>query len=442
MPVSEHKGFRILTASLGLILVSGVLAWVESALDATFAGQAGTPSHTIIHFALNLVLLAAASTLGYSLFKRYQNRLVQPLEELARSLSESGSLPESSAHLACYIHRIIPGAWVVVYAAGSSPTQLEAQASCDPHGQVTLGAGLILPEHARQNGPADASDRLLNFKLVRQGRQLGGITIEFPQPTALSPWQLSMLQTGSPVAALAMESFYHRRLASDQIKEAETRRRGLAQDLHDTLAQNIGFLRLKLDQLTYLPLENANPQLSDELQRLHATAEEAYEQVRSMLDGLNPSLPEDLSEALFKQALSICQRGGVHLRTHQIGSPFPLPSDTLRHVLFIAREALNNVEKHAQAGQVQLQLLWLENELILKITDDGVGFDASQPALAGHYGLWIMNNRAHEVGGELKITPAEEGRGTEVTLWIPRRQPNPGQETDLHPANIDDQGEV
>jgi signal transduction histidine kinase len=126
-----------------------------------------------------------------------------------------------------------------------------------------------------------------------------------------------------------------------------------------------------------------------------------------------------------RQADIISRRSGFRLRTNQIGITSSLPPNVRQQILYIAREALHNIEKHACAKQVSLQFVWLSGELILKITDDGVGFDPRLVNNDGHYGLWIMQHRAQEIGGSLKISPVEIGRGTEVTLWLPLNVPVP-----------------
>ncbi len=83
------------------------------------------------------------------------------------------------------------------------------------------------------------------------------------------------------------------------------------------------------------------------------------------------------------------------------------------------REALHNIEKHSQATECTLQYCWLDSEIIIKITDNGVGFNPRTVTTDGHYGLWIMQHRAQEIGGTVKIIPIVN-KGTEVTLWVPR----------------------
>ena len=237
---------------------------------------------------------------------------------------------------------------------------------------------------------------------------------------------LITLLVGLLIAALERSEAV-RAHAEQQVAASATERKLVAQNLHDTLAQNISYLRLRLDQLTVdgeaLPQQPVQVAASD-VANMRAAAEEAYCQVRMTLDALNPLPVQDLTAAIDRQAKVIAQRAGLCLRMTQIGAPYTLPASTNQQILYIVREAVHNVEKHACAQSVHVQVVWLEKELIIKITDDGVGMLPDTAHDESHYGLWIMRHRAAEIGGAVTVQPAS-GSGTEVTLWLPRPQGKP-----------------
>jgi signal transduction histidine kinase len=89
----------------------------------------------------------------------------------------------------------------------------------------------------------------------------------------------------------------------------------------------------------------------------------------------------------------------------------------------IAQESLNNTVKHAQAERVDIRLEVSQGEIILGLTDDGVGFDP-QAEYSGHMGLNSMRERAAQIGGILEIA-SEAGQGTAVRVRVPAPpQPN------------------
>jgi signal transduction histidine kinase len=81
----------------------------------------------------------------------------------------------------------------------------------------------------------------------------------------------------------------------------------------------------------------------------------------------------------------------------------------------ICQEALNNIAKHAKPSLVEINLKHEDVSIELSIRDDGRGFDHSQPAATGHYGLSMMSERAEAVGAQLSVT-SQPGQGTELTL--------------------------
>jgi signal transduction histidine kinase len=84
----------------------------------------------------------------------------------------------------------------------------------------------------------------------------------------------------------------------------------------------------------------------------------------------------------------------------------------------VGQEALNNIAKHAAATAVVITLAASAGELVLRVRDDGRGFDAAG-SFPGHLGLRSMRERAAAVGGVIEISSAP-GQGTEVTMRIPR----------------------
>lgn len=363
--------------------------------------------------------------------------------EFGQRLEDACTWEELVSEIASYAWRVSPQANATLFVYNPHTLRMEPEAMCTREGilrikpivnispdSLPLGS---LPQLITQNGhglprsgkkTASSSDSLpphrYDLPVTRNGQQIAVIKLEFPLGQTARPAEIQLLKSSIPVMALALEGAILQNVAAEQEAASETYRRQIAQNLHDTLAQNVGYLRLKLDQLTG---ENAIREIGvilQELENMRATADEAYQQVRNTLDELNPLPSEPLESLLMKQAEAISQRAGFTVRSCQIGTPHTLTPASNQQILYIVREALHNIEKHARASKVQLQFLWLESELIIKITDDGIGFDPRTIKADGHYGLWIMQHRAQELGGTLKVAPAEEGNGTEVTLWVPK----------------------
>jgi len=202
------------------------------------------------------------------------------------------------------------------------------------------------------------------------------------------------------------------------VEVQESERRDIARDLHDTLGQNISYLRLKLDQVSVQNPLLGIKELRDELDSMRTVADEAYEQIRGTLAELHPDSQVRLEQALRSQVDTISARTGFEVQWHITGTPRALRPHTNRQILYICREVLNNTEKHAHAQQVKINLLWGEDELSIAISDDGNGFNPYTSLHKQNLGMTIMAERAQDIKGQLMID-SEPGQGSTVSLQVP-----------------------
>jgi signal transduction histidine kinase len=79
---------------------------------------------------------------------------------------------------------------------------------------------------------------------------------------------------------------------------------------------------------------------------------------------------------------------------------------------------LSNIEKHAQARQVRVEMVWETDSLTLAIADDGRGFDPTRLPFASHYGLQFMRERCERLNGSLSLQ-STIGRGTHIVIHAP-----------------------
>ena len=111
-----------------------------------------------------------------------------------------------------------------------------------------------------------------------------------------------------------------------------------------------------------------------------------------------------------------------HLKTDvNVGGTYRALAPSLENEVFrIAQEAFTNIVRHAKATHVLLNLRYHPDELTLTISDNGAGFQSTDPTLPakGHFGLQGMRERAVQIGGTLNIESSPE-RGTIVTLLAP-----------------------
>lgn len=191
----------------------------------------------------------------------------------------------------------------------------------------------------------------------------------------------------------------------------------IARDLHDTIGQNIGFLRMKLDHLSDGgAIKKAD--LASELQTMTRAANESYDLIRGTLSVLQSVDTAELFQIFSKYAGQIEERSSLQIEFSHHGEPRSVSPGRMRQLFYIFREALTNVEKHAHAQRVEVQINWDEDCLKLTVADDGRGFDPCNTPHGSHYGLKFMQERAELLNGSLNVHSAV-GCGTRLEARVP-----------------------
>jgi signal transduction histidine kinase len=193
-------------------------------------------------------------------------------------------------------------------------------------------------------------------------------------------------------------------------------RNRLALDLHDAVSQKLFGLVLNAEATATL-LERDPAAARDRVVRLQAQAQEALDELRSLVFELRPpDLERDGLGGALRKHVELLRR----LEQHEIDLVLDgdLPADPARdaEILRIAQEALQNALKHARATHVAVKLGTDDDQLVLEVEDDGVGFDPDAAAARSRrLGLTSMEERARRIGGTLEIRSAP-GVGTTVRL--------------------------
>lgn len=137
---------------------------------------------------------------------------------------------------------------------------------------------------------------------------------------------------------------------------------------------------------------------------------------------------------LEKVAQQFSHEFGVPVEYSIDGEPFPLNQFAAHELLMIAREGLYNAIRHARPSKIQLAVKFQEGRCIVKIEDQGCGFDvdAISRKVGDHYGLLGMKERVDRIDGRFTLHSAI-GVGTEITIEVPRKaiQPAPASEVSL-----------
>lgn len=201
-------------------------------------------------------------------------------------------------------------------------------------------------------------------------------------------------------------------------------RERLARELHDGIAQLLGYLNTKLAAAKLLLQKNRIDAAAENLTQLEAATQTVAGDVRLAILGLRLSsqitngLVPTLSE--YVAQFSRLSQLPVELVITPEAAGLKLDPETEVQALRILQEALSNIRKHAAAGQAQVVLDRLEQTFHMSIADDGQGFDLRLPDTdrQHHFGLTVMRERAESVGGSFAVDSAP-GAGTRLSVRLP-----------------------
>jgi PAS domain S-box-containing protein len=191
----------------------------------------------------------------------------------------------------------------------------------------------------------------------------------------------------------------------------------IARDLHDTVGQNISFLRMKLDYLA----GNKSMKKSDmhiEIQTMTKAANESYDLMRGTLAVLQSGNSADLFRVFSRYAEQIQERSAFKVEFSTQGESQPLSAKRMRQLFFVFREALNNIEKHAGATQVSVEIIWGGDCMLFTVKDNGIGFDVSKIEYSSHFGLKFMRERVEMLNGSMDIQSGIDA-GTIIMIQVP-----------------------
>ncbi len=211
-----------------------------------------------------------------------------------------------------------------------------------------------------------------------------------------------------------------RKLAAANARHKERSR--IARELHDSISQDLFSLSVLAGGLRRA-LPPGSPVLP-EVATMERTASETMREMQALLLELRPMALDEvgLPAALAEICRAYRDRLGVDVRA-EVESVALSPA--LEHaVLRVTQEAIANSVKHSAAANVQVRLRGDEDEIVLRVTDDGRGFGVAQDiaGAGGGLGLRVMRDRVAEQGGVLAIESARGG-GTAVIATFPRRLP-------------------
>jgi signal transduction histidine kinase len=258
---------------------------------------------------------------------------------------------------------------------------------------------------------------MVALPLTVRDKRLGTMGLYFAQPRVFDDADLQLYESFAKILGLAV---YNTQLVATAGKLATVEERArLARELHDSVTQSLFSLNLTLRAAKRVLMTDRNEAIKL-IDNVHELAQGSLAEMRALIFELRPQALENegLALALQKHADAVRARSGLNVHLSVQGDR-RLPIDHEEALYQIAREALHNVVKHAQARDSWVDLDMASDEVTLSIRDNGRGFDVGKLKTGGgsHIGTSTMRERAEAIRGQLEIT-SEVGAGTEVRISV------------------------
>jgi len=259
---------------------------------------------------------------------------------------------------------------------------------------------------------------LLGVPVTIEGRSVGNLYLTNKRgATEFSEGDQELVETFALHAGIAIANArLHEQVRALTVVEERER---IGRDIHDGIIQALYGIGLSLEDVPELMSEDGH-EAASRVERAIDSIHVAIRDLRTFVFGLRPELVEGSSLIGGLAALAEAFRHNTLIEPH-VSWPadlFEPPPDTVAEMLAISSEALSNIARHARATNVTIEIRRAPPELVLEISDDGIGLGDTEIRHPGHHGLANMRDRATHIGGSLDLASVQP-TGTRVTVRIP-----------------------
>jgi two-component system, NarL family, nitrate/nitrite sensor histidine kinase NarX len=267
--------------------------------------------------------------------------------------------------------------------------------------------------------PPDLGTAIVVPLVIQDQPPLGVLLAGHNQVQNFHRRHLTLLQAVAAQTALVIQN--NRQLAEFEYKKMIEERTRLSREIHDGLAQTLGFLKLQVAQMQGYLERGDTDRLRASVQTCHQTLSEAYQDARNAIDGLRISPTDHGIEEWLPQMLSDFQENvgpEVKVTLEAMQVQVCLPLEIQAQLIRIFQEALSNIRKHAGAKNVWVKCGERNEEFFLEIRDDGQGFVIEEVPAPAQHGLRGMRERVELIGGNLQVV-SHPFQGTTVCVVLP-----------------------
>ncbi|WP_391560664.1 sensor histidine kinase [Robertmurraya sp.] len=215
------------------------------------------------------------------------------------------------------------------------------------------------------------------------------------------------------------------KLANEKAEDQENRiqeiisqeRNRLARELHDSVSQQLFAASMMMSAINETKQIESENREAKQMKMVEEMIHQSQLEMRALLLHLRPvplkgkTLQEGIEELLVELSQKVTMEIGWKVEE------FPLDKGVEDHLFRILQESVSNILRHSKAKELEVLLIQRDNFIIMRVVDDGVGFDVEE-SKAGSYGLQNMHERAVEIGGTCKIISVKN-KGTRLEVKVP-----------------------
>lgn len=257
---------------------------------------------------------------------------------------------------------------------------------------------------------------------LEQGRASGVLLVGSKRSQVFNTRQLTVLQNVAGQIAFVLNTTEF--LAEVQYQAMMEERTRLAREIHDGIAQTLGFLKLYMSQMQNYLERNELETLKSMMRSSYETIAEAYQEIRYAIDGLrislegegNPWLKQVIQE--FQEAMAF-EDFEVEMVENNV-QDF-VPPEVQAQFLRILQEALSNIRKHARATKAWVSYCQENGDVVLEVRDNGIGFASEDIPGSSKHGLRGMKERADLIGADFQVISLPH-QGTVIRVQLPFKQ--------------------
>ncbi|MCH7706227.1 MAG: GAF domain-containing sensor histidine kinase [Chloroflexi bacterium] len=423
--------------------------------------QAGLLTHVQEHIILSLVMVTGIvpfSFLMLHIFRRVERHILRQNEELSQRTREMEALLKVSRAVgeSLELDSVLPAALDAVLGATSAEAaevwlldpqdntvvlrhqrgeareaflEITRMAVGEGYPGIVVETGRPILVHDLPNDPRFLRQRVKSegfqtfyaLPLRRTGGAIGVLAVAARDPKALtSQSELQLLELMAENIATATENArLHEEVETLAIF---TERERLAREMHDGLAQVLGYVSTKAQAVKELLKEGRVEVAVQNMEQLEAAAQETYDDVREGILALGTNgRKQPLLESLQTYVERFSDLSGLPTDIEVEGVPYTFNPGVEVQLLRIIQEALANARKHAHASRTRVKLAFHDDGCRVEVEDDGRGFDPNRLSRGPwpHLGLQSMQERAAAIGARFKLDTAPD-KGTRVILELPR----------------------